>query len=112
MPYRFQTSGLTIPRKFDARVKLTSSDKELMRALRVSEGLSQRQLALMFGVSRRLVTFVLDPDKLIANKAARAARGGTASYYDKEKHAAYTRKHRRGKQKLALAGLLEGENEG
>lgn len=60
-------------------------------------GSSQRMLAKMFRVSRRLITFVLDEKKLKANIERRQERGGTKQYYDRGKNREYIKKHRKDK---------------
>lgn len=104
----------SMPRKTDAmaindvfidrRVKLLPCQKEMVLYWR-EKGLSQRQLAKMFKVSRRLITFVLDPEKQKENLKRRAERGGHKQYYDKDKHAEAIRDHRNYKKK-ALKGRL------
>lgn len=61
------------------------------------EGASQRMLAKMFGVSRRLIQFKLDDEKLQKNLERRQERGGTKQYYDKDKHRDYMKSHRKDK---------------
>ena len=68
---------------------------------------SQRQLAKMFGVSRRLITFILNPQKLVENKQARQIRGGSSIYYSKDPHKTYMKDHRNYKTGLYTAGLLQ-----
>jgi len=81
----------------DRRRKLTDKDKEEIRSMK---GLSQRKLAKMFGVSRRTIQFILDPEKLAANKERRKERGGWKQYYDKEERAAVMREYRKYKHTL------------
>lgn len=91
---------------FDKRVKLTDEDKELIRKIKAEENLSQRALARQFNVSRRLIQYVLDPEKLTENKRLREERGGSKQYYDKEKHREYMKDHRRYKQDLYIKGEI------
>lgn len=63
-------------------------------------GVSQRALAGMFKVSRRLIGFIINPDKLRQNRERRDERGGSSIYYKKEKHTAAIREHRQYKYKL------------
>ena len=105
MPFK---SGKILIEKtsFDRRVKLTDDDKELIRRIRKEENLSQRELARKFNVSRRLIQYVLDPEKLTENKRLREERGGSKQYYDKEKHREYMKDHRRYKQDLYIKGEI------
>ena len=91
----------------DRRRKLTEDQKEYIRWLREEEKLSQRQLARMFGVSRRLITFVLDPKKEESNKARGKQLRKEGRYkYTKEQWAEVMREHRRYKQQLHKDGKI------
>ena len=83
----------------DRRVKLTEEQKNTIRELHAL-GESQRALARQFSVSRRLISFVLDPSKIERNKELRELRGGWKQYYDKGKANEYTRNYRRYKHEL------------
>jgi transposase len=98
MPYAYSTHHIPMPRDKDRRVKLTDEDRATIKAN--PDGLSQRKLAAAFGVSRRLVTFILDPAKRAGNLAARKARGGSTIYYDRKTHTKAVREHRRYKQRV------------
>ena len=104
MPYKCER--IKLPERLDRRIKLLREQKSEICLLRHCENLSQRKLARMFGVSRRTIQFVLDPEKLEANKKARELRGGWALYYDAEKHRDYVKGHRRYKHGLLRAGLI------
>lgn len=97
MPYK--TDKIRLKPDQDRRIKLTEEDKK--EIIELSErGKSQRWLADFFGVSRRLIQFIIFPEKLAENKKRREERGGWRIYYDKEKHAQYTRSHRRYKHEI------------
>ena len=99
MPYAFETHKNKLPKGKDRRRKLTEKDKiEIMRL--TDEGHSQRELARMFGVSRRTIQFVQDPEKLKQNKARRKERGGWRQYYDKSDHRKSMKEHREYKKKV------------
>lgn len=83
----------------DKRVKLTIADKlEIIRLY--SEGVGIRQLSRDYQVSRRLIQFVVFPERLEAIKQHRADRGGTMQYYDKTKHRISMQAHRDHKRKV------------
>ena len=88
----------------DKRIKLLQCQRERMVREWKTHGYSQRKLAAMFNVSRRLVTFVLDPHKKDKDLQRRAERGGSKHYYDKKAHALYTRKKRERKYKILGPG--------
>jgi transposase len=99
MPYLTDKMKLDSP-FLDRRVKLIPCQREMVLYW-TERGLSQRALAQMFGVSRRLITFVQDPRKKERDLENRAARGGTKIYYKGgEEWAAIQRDHRRYKHKV------------
>ena len=112
MPHIFETQHLKIPKEHDKRVKLTKEDKELIKHLYETTDTSQRKLATQFGVSRRLITFILDPEKQKANLQARDARGGSKKYYDKETNKKRMKAHREHKRALYEEGLLKAPKRG
>src|SRR5690554_6443304 len=107
MPYKFDTDKMKLPAKIgvDRRIKLTEDQKDEIRMLWKSGEHSQRGLARMYGVNKRLISFILFPEKQQANLDRRKERGGWKLYYDKEKHAESVRSHRRHKQEIAKKGL-------
>lgn len=106
MPYKFESDKLLVPKEHDKRIKLTPEDKELIKHLYETTDTSQRKLATQFGVSRRLIQFILYPEKHKANLQAREARGGSKQYYNKETHTKTMKAHRRHKKALYDASLL------
>lgn len=103
MPRKSDTTPINNP-KLDKRVKLTDEQRAEIHANK--QGLSQRKLAAAYGVSRRLITFILDPDKAKRNKETYKARGGSAHYYDREKHNKAMKIHRDYKKELFAKNLI------
>lgn len=93
--------------QFDKRVKLTIEDKELIKWLREEEEISYQKLANQFKVSKRTIIFICKPETLQACKDARAKRGGSKIYYEKEKHTKAIKEHRKYKQDLKIKGLIK-----
>jgi len=89
MPYRFEKLKLLIPKNKDRRRKLTDEDREEIKHLYGK--VSQRKLASMFKVSRRLIIFIGCPEKLARNKETRPI---SSVYYNRERHKKYMKKHR------------------
>ena len=104
MPYKYGLKKLRIPREKDKRVKLSLEERDLIKKLYGE--ISQRKLAAMFGVSRRLIIFIGCPEKYQRNLEQRKARGGSSYYYDAEKHKEYMKRYRRSKQILYLKNEL------
>ena len=105
MPYK-HTKKL-IPKKYDKRVKLSDKDKKAIREEYKTEDISQRKLALKYNVSRRLIQFILDPEKEKRNKELFKERRKDGRYYKKEKHTEQIRVHRQYKQQLNLENKLK-----
>lgn len=106
MPYKHIEKK--IPKEYDKRVKLTETQRKEIRHIYFKEqSMSQRGLAKAYKVSRRLIVFVLYPERQKANYEACVARGGSKLYYDKEKNTIAQRKHRKYKQELYLKGELK-----
>lgn len=103
MPYNHQQH---IPTALDRRVKLTLENRAEIKLLYASGGYSQRQLARMFDVSRRLITYYIDDKRLEHHKKLAQIRRLDKRYYDKDKHREYTKKHRRYKQELKMEGKI------
>ena len=110
MPYKSEKIKLT--RSQDRRIKLTDEQREEIRE-KYSTGLySQRALAREYGVSRRLITFVIDDTKYQKCREQFKERRADGRYKpDKEKWAKTMREHRRYKQKLYTDGELIEESE-
>ena len=106
MPYKFQEKKMLIPSEpgKDRRRKLT--EKEKLEIFELYGTISQRKLAKMFGVSRRTIIFIGNPEKMEENYRRRVENGGSKMYYNKEKHRQYMKKHRTHKQELFLKGDL------
>jgi hypothetical protein len=96
----FKTDKLTIDDAFLKKsAKLLPCQKEMVVYWH-NRGSSQRKLALMFNVSRRLIQFILDPSKHQANLEARKQRGGSKIYYKRDKHTKAVKEHRKYKNQL------------
>ncbi len=67
MPYK--SSGIIISgTQYDRRQKLTPFQKAEIFHRYMTEAVSQRQLAREYGVSRRLITFIVNPESEERNK--------------------------------------------
>lgn len=110
MPYKAEKAGRIKPED-DRRVKLTDEQREQIRELYKLPDYSQRRLAGEFGVSRRLIQFILDPEKEKRQKELFAERQKDGRYYDPDKHTEAMREHRHHKHKLYQEGKLEPKEE-
>lgn len=90
---------------------MSDEDKRDIVEMYAAGTISQRGLAKHFNVSRRLIQFVLDPDKQKNNIERRKERGGSKQYYDKNYNREKIKEHRHYKQELYLDGkLIEGDD--
>lgn len=89
----------------DKRRKLNDEDKAYIKQLHFRDKLGVREIARLFeGVcSRRLIQFVLFPERLEALQKHNKETKHHLKYYDKEKHRKYMRSHRQHKRKLLIA---------
>lgn len=74
---------VTVGTNYDRRRRLTEEDREDIKRDHAA-GDSIHAIARCYGVSRRLVQFILYPERHEENKARREARGGSRAYYDKK----------------------------
>jgi len=107
MPYKH--IDYKIKPEDDKRRKLSDVQKESIRELYKTGSYSQRMLAREFNVSRRLIGFVINPEKLEICKEQHKERRKDGRYYSKNTHLKYQKKHRRYKQELYLQNKLETE---
>ena len=111
MPYKHKE--YLIPTKLKKNVKLTvEQKKEIFYLYNIVKKYSQRELAKKYNVSRRTITFCIDPEKQKRNLEMRKKRGGSKIYYNKNKNTIAMKKHRQYKQELYLQNKLKKkENE-
>lgn len=105
MPYI--SEKIPLPPQYDRRRKLTEDDKFEIVRLRKEHNLSQRTLARMFGVSRGLIIFIIDPEKHERAKAQFKERRKDGRYYDRETNTIAVRNTRQYKHKLYLDGKIK-----
>ena len=106
MPRKSDSMAINNP-KLDKRVVLTDEQRESIKAEHESGTISIRGLERKYGVSRRLIQFILFPERQEKAKKQFAERQKDGRYYDKDKHRAYMKKHRDHKKELHEKGLLE-----
>lgn len=109
MPRKSDSISINNP-KLDKRVKLTDEDRVNIVEDYATGLISQRGLAEKYGVSRRLIQFVLDPEKKERAQAQFNERQKDGRYYDKDKHSAYMKDHRDHKKELYKQGLIGEDN--
>lgn len=105
MPYTFDRIPIN-NKKHDRRVKLSDQDREEIRELYAKGDISQQALADKYNVSKRLVHFIIHPEKEVAARKQFKARQKDRRYYDKDKQRMYMKKHREHKKELYKKNLL------
>ena len=105
----YVSEKIPLPPQYDRRRKLTEDDKFEIVRLRKEHNLSQRTLARMFGVSRKLIIFIIDPERYERAKAQYKERRKDGRYYDRETHNEAMRNLRAYKHKLYLDGKIKEE---
>lgn len=91
-----QAGKIKLPRELDRRVKLTDAQRAAIKIEYAAGGTSYNKLAQKYGVSKRLVIFIVNPECLKAARERFKERRMDGRYYpSKEKWAATMREHRR-----------------
>ena len=104
MPYRSEKIIIR-GSQYDRRQKLTPEQKSEIAFRYATTGISQRKLAKEYGVSRRLITFIVNPEEENRNKQQLKIRKP-----DRAKLTKSVREYRRYKQKLFLEGKIQLTN--
>lgn len=98
MPYKIDTLKIKLPRDKDRRIKI--SDAQRQEIINSKGKISIHELSRLYGVSRRLIQFILYPERLELNKKDRQDRGGSKQYYNKDKNTKAVRETRRYRQEV------------
>lgn len=110
MPRKSDSIPINNP-KLDKRVKLTDEDRNSIRAEYETGTISINGLSRKYNVNKRLIQFILFPERQERAKQLFAERQKDGRYYDKEKHRKSIKKHRDHKKELYGKGLLNSEKE-
>ena len=104
MPYKFETHKIRLPQ--DKKYKLTGEQKGHITRL-YNDGYSIRAIARLKICSRRMIQFILFPERYRRALELRQYNGRINNYYyEKKRHKKYMKKDRRKKQKTLT--LLKG----
>lgn len=104
MPYK--SDALHLPPRLDRRVRLLPCQRRMVPVMYASGQYSINGLASAWKVSKRLIQFILFPERQAKNLRDRAARGGSKQYYDKTKNTSAVRNSRRYKHGSYKKGEL------
>lgn len=98
MPFKHEYTKTLIPRELNRNVKLSLDDREKIREEYKYNPISYAIIGEKWGVSRRLISFIIEPEKEKRNKELQKEKGRI--YYDRVKHNKYIKEHRNYKQTL------------
>ncbi len=98
MPFKVEREAIN-DKFLDRRVKMLPCQKEQVISL-YNRGASIRGIARMYNVDKRLIQFIIFPERHKKNLQDRKDRGGSSIYYDKENHTKQMREHRRYKHEV------------
>ena len=108
MPYKFEKK--IIPAQHDRRRKLTDAQKAEIEHRYKAGGVSARQLATEYGVSKKLILLIVNPEAKAKND--KYIKEHWSDYYDKDKHRDAVRAMRAHKKDLDERGLLLTSSDG
>lgn len=77
---------MKLPKGKDRRVKLTDEQKQEVREIYATGRCGTLSLAKEYGVSKRLIQFIVDPKKAERQKAIFKENRKYGRYYNREKH--------------------------
>ena len=107
MPYKSEKIRIA-GTKYDRRAKLTDDERMEIKRIRKEEGLGYQRIANMFGVSKRLVQFICNPDLAEKNRQRLKEKKSEGLYkYGHKEWAETIREHRRYKQLLYVSGKIK-----
>ena len=98
MPYAHRKKK--IPRELDRRVKITEMQHENIKTMYFFERLAQREIARQTRVSRRMVSFILFPEREIICKQQHKERRKDGRYYNPKTWPKVMKEHRHYKQSI------------
>lgn len=93
MTASYYKKGVLIPPELDRRIKIQKSEHANIKMLH-KQGMAIRAIARQYGVDKRLIQFILFPERQKLNYQHRVERGGSMQYYDKDKWRETMKEHR------------------
>lgn len=94
-------------KELDRRVKLTEEERKRIPIEYAKGDTSYSKLAKKYGVSKKLIMMVVDPEKEKRNKEQFKIRQSDGRYYNKDKHREYMKNHRNYKKELSEKNLIK-----
>lgn len=106
MPYKTEYQHKKIRQEDKKNWKLSSDDKLKIKRLYETGLYSQRQLAIRYNVSRRLIQYCINPQQYELDRQKFKERQKAGIYYNKEKQREYSKKLRQRRKELNLQNKL------
>ncbi len=106
MPYKHEYDKAKLPKEQKQRVKLRDCQRAIIPKLYATGKFSQRKLAKEFEVSRRLIQFIIDPEKGKVCREQYKERRKDGRYYNKEYHTKAMKNHRAYKKNKVKENLI------
>lgn len=107
MPYKCEK--IKMPNELKRSYKLTEQDKEDIKYIRANSSLGYRKIAALFGVSKRRIQQICNPEVELRNKKRLKELQKDGRYYKKDRHREYMKSHRHYKHGLYKSGFLKEE---
>lgn len=98
MPSKLDKKAIKDP-FLDKRRKLIPCQEEMVKYW-FERGNSITSIAKMFKVNKRLIQFLIFPERKVKNIEDRRIRGGSNIYYNKDEHTISMKKHRDYKKEI------------
>ena len=92
---------LRVGKEKDRRIKIQCTEHNYI-IYRHNNGEAIRAIARDYGVDKRLIQFIIYPERKELNYKLRLARGGSKIYYNKDKWRETMREHRNYKKSLLI----------
>ena len=89
-----------IPRELDRRIKINDTLRANIKTMYTIDKLSQQAIARQTHISRRMISFILSPEKLAHANALYKQRRKDGRYYDKNKWRKTMKEHRHYKESI------------
>lgn len=105
MPYKSDKKGVLIPRELKRNIKLSIDEREEIRIIRMLHGYSYNSIAKAYGVSKRLIILICNPEIEKKCRERRKELQKDGRYYKKQYNTSQVRETRRYKHWLYNNGM-------
>lgn len=96
---------MLIPKEYKKSAKYNEVDRLHVQKMH-KEGISMHEISRTTGMSRRMIQFIIYPERLVIAKEQYKQRRKDGRYYVKDKHTLAIRAHRAYRKQLQIEGKL------